>query len=354
MDLIMYGYNGRLLTIIQDDKGNPWWVANEVCDILNLGNPRSTLALLDNDEKGVHNMDTRGGKQDVTIINEPGLYSLIFRSKKPEAKAFKHWVTHEVLPSIRKTGYYRLDDSEEKEAGAKRQRGRPRKTESDSGYDDILKRQRQLSQIFENAFKLARRITQSNKDAAEIARAKVEELTGVNLSEYLKLPPGMVSDGRTEEKLLDSFIGDCCIIGDEYWARASDLYQTFRDWFLNNRPCEAPTQKWFGARIGRRFNRKKDGVYKYLGIGLKSQPTINAEGLVRDFADDCCSFGTDYRSSLNVLYERFGEYYQNHTGQVPLPFDRFKEVLRGSFSLVPDGEDILAGIRLLPVAKAEA
>lgn len=97
-------------------NGNPWFVAKDVCDILELGNSRSSLALLDEDEKDVHSMDTPGGKQEMTIISEPGLYSLILRSRKPEAKAFKRWVTHEVIPSIRKTGGYLIakpDDTPE-------------------------------------------------------------------------------------------------------------------------------------------------------------------------------------------------------------------------------------------------
>lgn len=67
---------------------------------------RSSLAALDEDEKGVHTMDTLGGNQEMTVISEPGLYSLILRSRKPEAKTFKRWVTHEVLPSIRRHGMY--------------------------------------------------------------------------------------------------------------------------------------------------------------------------------------------------------------------------------------------------------
>jgi prophage antirepressor-like protein len=84
----------------------PWWVARDVADVLELGNMRSSLALLDEDEKGVHSMDTPGGVQQIAIVNEPGLYSLILRSRKPQAKAFKRWITHEVIPSIRQTGSY--------------------------------------------------------------------------------------------------------------------------------------------------------------------------------------------------------------------------------------------------------
>lgn len=101
---------------VVERKVQPWFVAKDVCDILEMGNPRSSLALLDEDEKGVHSMDTPGGKQEMTIISEPGLYSLILRSRKPEAKAFKRWVTHEVIPSIRKVGGYLIakpDDTPE-------------------------------------------------------------------------------------------------------------------------------------------------------------------------------------------------------------------------------------------------
>ena len=87
-------------------NGEPWFVARDVAQILELGNPRTSLALLDEDEKGVHSMDTLGGKQEMAIISEAGLYSLVLRSRKPEAKAFKRWVTHEVLPAIRKHGGY--------------------------------------------------------------------------------------------------------------------------------------------------------------------------------------------------------------------------------------------------------
>lgn len=93
-------------------KGEPWFVAKDVCDVLGLKNSRDTMSGLDEDEKGVAISDTPGGKQSLAIVNESGLYSLIMKSRKPEAKAFKKWVTSEVLPSIRKYGYYIHPSSE--------------------------------------------------------------------------------------------------------------------------------------------------------------------------------------------------------------------------------------------------
>ncbi len=80
----------------------PWFVAKDVCDVLGLTNSREALSSLDEDEKGVSNTDTLGGKQEIAIVSEPGLYKLIFRSRKDTAKAFTRWVTHEVLPALRR------------------------------------------------------------------------------------------------------------------------------------------------------------------------------------------------------------------------------------------------------------
>ena len=87
-------------------NGEPWFVAVDVCKALQIANSRDALTRIDDDEKGVVLTDTLGGKQEVTIVNEPGLYMLVLSSRKPEAKAFKRWITHEVIPAIRKHGAY--------------------------------------------------------------------------------------------------------------------------------------------------------------------------------------------------------------------------------------------------------
>ena len=95
---------GEIRTAVID--GEPWFVAVDVCRALEIVNSRDALTRIDEDEKGVALTDTPGGKQEVTTVNEPGLYSLVLGSRKPEAKAFKRWITHEVIPSIRKNGGY--------------------------------------------------------------------------------------------------------------------------------------------------------------------------------------------------------------------------------------------------------
>lgn len=91
------------------DKGGViWFVLVDVCKVLEIENNRNAAARLDGDEKGVHSADTLGGRQELTIINESGLYSLILTSRKEAAKRFKKWVTAEVLPALRKHGHYEM------------------------------------------------------------------------------------------------------------------------------------------------------------------------------------------------------------------------------------------------------
>lgn len=98
----------QVRTVIKE--GEPWFVAKDVCSVLEVLNTSEAVSRLDDDEKGIDSIQTNGGQQKLTIINESGLYSIILTSRKPEAKAFKKWVTSEVLPSIRKSGMFSLSD----------------------------------------------------------------------------------------------------------------------------------------------------------------------------------------------------------------------------------------------------
>ena len=101
----VFDFHGmQLRTVIKNNE--PWFVAKDVAQILSFDHTPTMTRTLDEDEKGVHIIHTPGGDQRMTIINEPGLYSVILKSRKPEAKQFKRWVTHEVIPSIRKHGAY--------------------------------------------------------------------------------------------------------------------------------------------------------------------------------------------------------------------------------------------------------
>ncbi len=98
-----FDFRGALLRTLTDEAGEPWFVAKDVCDILGHSNVSMALDRLDDDERSKFNLGRQG---ETNIVNEAGLYVLVLGSRKPEAHEFKRWVTHEVLPSIRRTGGY--------------------------------------------------------------------------------------------------------------------------------------------------------------------------------------------------------------------------------------------------------
>ena len=111
-DLQVFDYHGSAVRTIDKD-GEIWFMAKDLCDILELSDVSMTVRNLDDDEKLIQALFVSGQVREVMTVNEPGLYSLIFKSRKPEAKLFSRWVTHEVLPQIRKTGSYSVKDNQE-------------------------------------------------------------------------------------------------------------------------------------------------------------------------------------------------------------------------------------------------
>lgn len=102
-----FDFKGASLRTLTDEAGEPWFVLKDCMSILDLGNPTETVKMFDEDEFSTTEViDSIGRRQQAYIISEPGLYRLVMRSRKPEAKEFQRWVTHEVLPQIRKTGGY--------------------------------------------------------------------------------------------------------------------------------------------------------------------------------------------------------------------------------------------------------
>lgn len=102
-EIQQFYFNGAALRTLTDKTGEPWFVAKDVCDILEISNVTMALQKLDDDERSKFNLGRQG---ETNIVNEAGLYVLVLGSRKPEAHEFKRWVTHEVLPSIRKHGAY--------------------------------------------------------------------------------------------------------------------------------------------------------------------------------------------------------------------------------------------------------
>lgn len=108
MKLETFDFQTHAVRVVTRD-GEPWFFAADVCRVLDIANSRDAVGGLDEDEKGVVIADTLGGQQKTQIISESGFYTMVLRSRKPEAKPFRKWVTSEVLPAIRKTGRYAVD-----------------------------------------------------------------------------------------------------------------------------------------------------------------------------------------------------------------------------------------------------
>ncbi len=114
-NLQLFSFKDQSVRVVMID-GDLWWVAKDVCQVLEIADTEVALRRLDNDEKGPYSIRTPGGNQKMLCVNESGLYSLVLTSRKPEAKAFKRWITHEVIPSIRKTGSYSMNQSQQPSA----------------------------------------------------------------------------------------------------------------------------------------------------------------------------------------------------------------------------------------------
>ena len=113
--LQVFSYEDSQIRTYTDENGEVWLVAKDVCDFLEIANARDAVSSLDDDEKADVAISDGSQRRHYNVINEAGLYKLTFRSRKPEAKKFTRWVTHEVLPQIRKTGSYIAPEVEESE-----------------------------------------------------------------------------------------------------------------------------------------------------------------------------------------------------------------------------------------------
>ena len=107
-DLTTYGFHGQSVRVVTDEHGDSWFIATDVARILGYGDATHLTRRLDEDEKGLRPVETPGGIQRLAVITEPGLYAAILGSQVEGARAFKRWVTHELIPQVRRTGGYSM------------------------------------------------------------------------------------------------------------------------------------------------------------------------------------------------------------------------------------------------------
>ena len=197
-----FAFEDHLVRTIMDDGGEPWFVAKDVCRVLEIANHRDAVAQLDEDEKdGVGISDAIGREQETTIISESGLYALVFRSRKPQAREFSRWVRKEVLPSLRRTGSYALTE-QDKAVGPQV-----------PAWLGALTRVQRL-----HCLRLAVQARQQEEPG------NVEEIF-LRFCGYLALP-----EQGTEDVSLDSFVRTCCRQDEGGSLSAVDLYRAFAAW----------------------------------------------------------------------------------------------------------------------------
>lgn len=257
-NIIPFDYESNLIRIVKDEEGLPWWVAKDVCRVLKLKDANKAVKNLDDDEKGTTKVRTLGGEQNVITINEPGLYALIIRSNKPEAKKFRRWITHEVLPSIRKTGQYKMAGDDK------------------GGFingGDIKK----AGNMY---FPMAKLVESADKYlGGKAALQALNYFTGMPVDDLLveleekKLKTNM---GSLEwaKNAIEDFLTDECEFGDEFRVQASDIYKAFCSWSRNQGVMKILTQKRFGAVLSASFDREKVGTVHYIGLRLKQAEKI--------------------------------------------------------------------------------
>ena len=102
----IFNFNSSEIRVVKDEGGEPWFIAKDVCDVLGLSNITEALRNLDGDELNSEILNSGNQGREMKLVSESGLYALVIRSNKPNAKKFRKWITSEVLPSIRKTGGY--------------------------------------------------------------------------------------------------------------------------------------------------------------------------------------------------------------------------------------------------------
>lgn len=242
-EIVLFNFGDQLVRVVTDENGNPWWVAKDVCKILELGNVSKAISGLDDDEKAditISDTSSNGVKQtrNMLTISESGLYALVFRSRKPEARAFSKWVRSEVLPAIRKTGRY-----EAAVATADQKIGR---------YLKPVLRERVLN----DALQMARLSGIGDPDMVERIYERYCELVS---------DPAPASGAITEtESLSRLFITDCLTSSPGAWLAAKSVYGAFRAWWLERSSLPIPSQKFFGSLMRLYYGaQKRGGYYSY-------------------------------------------------------------------------------------------
>ncbi|BCH20196.1 BRO-N domain-containing protein [Mesorhizobium sp. L-2-11] len=226
-------------------NGDPWFVGKDVCRCLTISNANDAMARLNDDErqKGVGIADPLGkNPQEAVLINEPGVYRLIFESRKPEAERFRRWVFHEVLPSIRKTGEYQA------------------KEEVD--WDDVADKLHLVKET---------RLTHGRKAAQQMWQR-------LGLPDVADGQPAIAASDDGLLSYINDFIEECLEREAGAGAQANEVYRLYLAWATVNR---APhfTLTMFGRMVTKAGVRKRQGRHIYYdGLRIRHEKRVELRG----------------------------------------------------------------------------
>ena len=247
--VIPFDFDGDAVRVVLRNDA-PWFVAKDVCDVLELSNPTEALRALDDDEKNTLRIaeGIQRGNPNVNTISESGLYSLIFRSRKPEAKRFRKWVTGEVLPSLRKHGRY-----------GDRAEAVPALPGAALKLKPALR-----ARIMESAVEVAKLQNGGEEDVDRLFQ-KYCSLVGTS-------PESAVRARGLEafELWTDTYLSATTDTKER--IQASVLYDRYRHWCRKNHEHHTMSMKTWGNLMRKRFDHIKSGVFWYF---VKTDPSEN-------------------------------------------------------------------------------
>lgn len=243
-------FDGHEVRTVQDDRGEPWFVAKDVCAVLGIADHHQAIERLDEDEGGRYTIPTPSGSQEMKAVSESGLYALIFTSRKPEARAFRKWVTGTVLPAIRKTGRYVPGDSMVVEL--------PRRVRAMRPHIRVA--------VLSGAVQAAKMGNLGSDDIYFHLRTLFEIIAGPDqIEERLE---GTQRAVRWERHFED-WAEECIEKSKGSIVNARELYESFLSYCKSQLGVEGPSQRRFGSWLGQRFYREKKHSVRYFGLRLR-------------------------------------------------------------------------------------
>lgn len=232
-DVMNFSYGDRAVEVMFDDDRNPWWIANYVCKVIGLDNVGRAIDRLDDDEKLTRKIFRSGQRREMWTINESGLYSLILRSNKPEAKRFKRWITHVVLPAIRRSGQYKHDSATRSDAAIDQNTiplHPPKK-----GFYFIQKE-------FYGLIRLGKNMGMSGNVLQSWAREMVHDYYGIDLSSLAFEHENQPKVAGVSEAVKE-FAADRLCFDSQMSIHTVDLWDGFNSWCKVNGYAPVPCTK---------------------------------------------------------------------------------------------------------------